>query len=154
MLGWVTGSDRFVFVLAANSLPQHILLEGFFSAKGIEVLTPGGYLVLNCKGAYRGRQRRHLTPNSKLSSVSTQLLINCFIDHVSYIWYLSREQTTTSFILLPLNEFLFCFFSTGCEEKKPPTCLSECRFSIINYWFLMLEKELKSFSATKICVFL
>lgn len=48
--------------LAANMLLQHILLQAFFSMKGIEVLTPRGYSVLNtCKGSYHRHQPGHLT---------------------------------------------------------------------------------------------
>lgn len=112
---------------AAESLPQHILPQGFFSPKGIEVLTPRGSSVLNtCKGAYHRRQRRHSTqtPNLALSTLSCSS--TALIDHVSYggcSVIFSRRA----------DKNIVCSSSvqTGCEEKKPPTCLSKCWFYVV-----------------------
>lgn len=107
-------------VLAANALPRHILLRGFFSTKGIDVLTPTGYLILP---AYHGDQWWHLNPNAKLSSLPPpRPPSNVWIDHISRLWYLNWEQIVTSFYspascLDVFSSFLFYFFLIQAVKK-------------------------------------
>lgn len=99
---------------AAESLPQHILLRGLLSPKGIEVLTPRGSSVLNtCKGAYRRRQRRHSTqtPNLALSTLSCSS--TALIDQISYggcSVIFSRGADENIVCSLSSQPVFFCFF--------------------------------------------